>query len=304
MPEKDARPATRSTWSVGIVGLGTMGSGIAEVVAAAGLPVVGVEVSRERAEAGRQRIVRGLEAGIARGRTTPADRDRILAGIVTTDRLSDLHPADLVIEAVNEDLALKRAVFRELDAILSRDALMATNTSGLTVHAIAGELLQARRIVGLHFFNPAPRMPLVEVVQPAGVDPETIAEAEAFCRAIGKEPVVVKDRPGFLINRLLIPYLNQAAEAYDHGLASREDLDTAVELGLGYPMGPLKLLDRIGLDVHLAATGAIYNQTFRPEFRPPAILRELVERGRTGKKAGGGFYAYDSESGPEKQGHA
>jgi 3-hydroxybutyryl-CoA dehydrogenase len=293
VPESETHNTSRTTWLVGVVGLGTMGSGIAQVAAAAGFSVVGVETSRERAGAGHRRIAAFLERGMARGQGTPEERDRILSAITTTDRLTDLRRADIVIEAIYEDLAAKQALFRELDAVLPREALLATNTSGLTVHAIAGPLLRVRRIVGLHFFNPAPLMPLVEVVRPAGADPETVAEAVAFCRALGKEPVVVKDRPGFLVNRLLIPYLNQAADAYDHGLASREDLDTAVELGLGYPMGPLKLLDRIGLDVHLAATEAIYAQTYRPEFRPPAILRELVARGSTGKKNGSGFYAYD-----------
>ncbi len=282
----------QSTWKVGVVGLGAMGSGITQVVASHGYAVTAVDTSDERCQQGIDRIERFMQRGIELGKTRPEDRDRVLNGIRVSTSLGDLALNDVIIEAVYENLGVKQEVFRGLLPYVSANTILATNTSGLSVHAIAQGLPLTMPLIGLHFFNPPQLMRLVEVVSPLEVSSDVIGQVKAFCNAIGKEPVVVKDRPGFLVNRLLIPYLNQAIDAFDHQLASREDLDNAVELGLGYPMGPLKLLDQIGLDVHLHATTALYQQTYLPEFRPPIILEELVDAGRLGHKTGRGFYSY------------
>jgi len=218
-----------------------------------------------------------------------------LSQIQTTTDYGDLSQCGLIIEAVTENISMKHEVFSRLNTVASQDALLATNTSGISVHEIGKVLAQPERLLGLHFFNPVPLMKLVEVVCPRGLPDGALARVKQFCLDIGKEPVVVKDRPGFLVNRLLIPYLNQVANAFDDGLATREDIDVAIELGLRYPMGPLKLMDQIGLDVHLAATTTIYEQTFWPEFRPPAILKEYVDQGWLGRKSGKGFYEFREE---------
>lgn len=271
-----------------------MGSGIAQVAASRGFRVTAVETTQARCEEGIERIRRFMKRGVELGKTAPEDVESVIRAIQTSTALEDLSSVDLVIEAVFEDLNVKRAVFNELVRYVSSSTLLATNTSALAIHRVAQGIGFQTPLIGLHFFNPPQLMRLVEVVKPFNAPEHLIDQAKEFCQAIGKTPVVVKDRPGFLVNRLLMPYLNQAMDAFDHGLATREDLDVAVELGLGYPMGPLKLMDQIGLDVHLHATTALFEQTHAPEYRPPAILQELVDAGRLGKKTGEGFYGYDA----------
>lgn len=281
---------------IGLLGLGSMGSGIAQVLAAAGFSVAVKEIDGRGFESGIGRIRSFMSKGIELGKNTAADMERVLSLLSPVESYEGLKDCQLVIEAVSEDLGIKREVFSRLDEVVGEDTLLATNTSGIAVHEIAAVMGRPQRLFGLHFFNPAQLMKLVEVVCPIGSSPDGAQWLREFCIQLGKEPVMVKDRPGFLVNRLLIPYLNMAIEAVDAGLACKEDIDIAVELGLGYRSGPLKLLDQIGLDVHLGATTSIYQQSLLPEFRPPALLRELVNHNRLGRKSGAGFHSYVEES--------
>lgn len=291
----------KPNWNIGVIGLGSMGSGIAQVAASHGFPVTAVETTTARCEEGIERIRRFMNRGVELGKTAPDEVEKVIRSIRTSTALADLRDSDLVIEAVFEDLNVKRAVFKELVLHVRASTILATNTSALAIHKVAQGIGLQTPLIGLHFFNPPPLMRLVEVVKPFNAPDQLIDQAKEFCQAIGKTPIVVKNRPGFLVNRLLMPYLNQAMDAFDHGLATREDLDVAVELGLGYPMGPLKLMDQIGLDVHLHATTALFEQTHAPEFRPPAILQELVDAGRVGKKTGEGFYLYVANEAPRHE---
>lgn len=275
--------------NVAILGFGTMGSGIAQVCAAAGYPVVVLEADQARLDVGWAALTSFLEGGVRRGKVSSAERDAIVGRISGTTEMKDLETSWLVIEAVSEDLELKKSLLRRLEAVVSENALIATNTSALSVTAIGAALSQRGRFGGLHFFNPAPIMSLVEVVYAHPTDANTVGRLVEFAESIRKDPVIVADRPGFLLNRLLMPYLNDVIQAYDDGLASAEDLDLAIELGLGYPMGPLKLLDLIGLDTHLHATESAYGASFTATFAPPPLLRSMVEAGYLGHKSGRGF---------------
>lgn len=281
--------------TVGIVGCGTMGAGIALVAAGAGYRVVVREQDEVRAAAGRGRLEGFTAESVRRGKLTVQAREEVLGRVAVTTRWEELAPCAVAVEAVYEDLAVKRAVLARLGEVLVPGALVATNTSCLSVTAIAAGYPRPGRVVGLHFFNPAPLVPLVEVAGGMDTDPAAVDEACAFAQSLGKEPVRTRDTPGFLVNRLLIPYLNQVIQAYDDGLASREDLDAAVELGLGYPVGALKLADRIGLDVHLQASEALYAELREKAYAPPPLLRRLVSAGRLGRKSGRGFYTYGQE---------
>lgn len=278
---------------VGLLGFGTMGAGIAQVCAQAGCEVVVLEASDARLDAGRRRLERFLAGGVERGKLTREDAENALARVRGTTSVKALADAEIVIEAIAEELPLKVALLAQVAAVIASDALIATNTSALAVTELAASVPEPGRFAGLHFFNPAPIMRLVEVVAAEQSTPETIAALEAFAQRVGKEPVVTKDRPGFLVNRLLMPYLNQAIQAHDDGIATGEDIDLAVQLGLGYPLGPLRLLDLIGLDVHAHATQAAYEQLLDDHFAPPPELARLVAAGRTGRKVGRGFYDYE-----------
>jgi 3-hydroxybutyryl-CoA dehydrogenase len=276
---------------VAVLGFGTMGAGIAQVVAQSGREVTVLETDDQRIAVGRQRVTDFLDDGLRRGKTTSGQRDSVLARINETTDVEDLSGCDLVIEAVVEDYNLKAELWSAVGAAVGPDTVLTTNTSALSVTDLGGTVPDPARFAGLHFFNPAPLMELVEVVRALQTAPEVVVSLMEFCTSIGKSPVEVKDRPGFLINRLLMPYLNDVIGEYDSGLATAEDLDVALELGLGYRMGPMRLLDVIGLDTHHHATLSAYEQTLDPQYAPPPLLSRMVAAGYLGDKSGRGFRA-------------
>ncbi len=269
-----------------------MGSGIAEVAAKAGYEVV----LRSRKQATADATIAGLEKSLAKqvekGRLSEEDRDSILARVSGTERISDLADCDLVIESVVEDLATKRALFLELDHAVKAGAILATNTSTLPVVEMAVETGRPDRVCGIHFFNPAPMMSLVEVVVPLTASEETVAEAKEFAEKCGKNPVEVQDRAGFIVNALLFPYLNNAVRMLENGTASREDIDTAMKGGCNFPMGPLALLDLVGLDTSVAILDALYDEFRDPNYSTVPLMRRMVSAGQLGRKSGKGFYDY------------
>jgi 3-hydroxybutyryl-CoA dehydrogenase len=275
--------------SVAVLGYGTMGSGIVQVAAAAGCQVVVYEPAEAGLRAGTERITRFLDAGIARGKLTEDAKSALLSRITTTTELAALSGADLVIEAAPEELKIKRDVLTAAAGVVGRDVIIATNTSALSVTEIAAMLPGPERVAGLHLFNPAPVMPLVEVVRALQSSADTVRRLMDWATAAGKSPITVDDRPGFVVNSLFMPYINDVVQAYDDGLATAADIDTALHLGLGYPMGPLELLDLVGLDTHVHATGAAYESTLDRRFAPPPLLTRLVQAGWTGNKSGRGI---------------
>jgi len=277
---------------VGVVGVGAMGSGIAQVCAAAGLEVAAVELSPEALEAGLARVHRNLDGAVKRGKMDEAAKEAALRRIQGATELSALADCDLIIEVVVEDLAVKLDLFQKLGRVAREGAIIASNTSCLSVTAMAARARRPERALGLHFFNPPYAMRLVEVISAVQTAPEIAQFGQAFCRRIGKTPIPVKDRPGFLVNRLLVPFLNQAAQAYDEGLAPREALDKAVHLGLGHPMGPLTLLDLVGIDVHTHVADAMAAELGEARFMAPPLLRRMTSAGWLGRKTGRGFYEY------------
>ena len=281
---------------VGVVGLGTMGAGITQVCLEAGLAVTGCELDAEGCERGRAAIARGLERRVERGRLTAAEREETLARLTTSTVLGDLAGSDVVVEAVVEELGAKVAVFRALDDVLAAEAIVATNTSALPVTAIAAASARPERVVGLHFFNPAPVLPLVEVVETELAAAQTVERAVAFVERLGKEPVRCRDTPGFLVNRLLIPLLNDAVRGLDETGVPAEDVDRALRLGAGWPIGPLALIDLIGVDVHVHASEALWDALRDPRVAPPPRLVRMRDAGRLGRKTGEGFHRYDGAS--------
>jgi 3-hydroxybutyryl-CoA dehydrogenase len=277
---------------VGIVGSGIMGSGIVEVAAKAGYEVV----LRSRQQPTADATVAGMEKSLGRqvdkGRLSEEDRDAALARVTATSDLHALSGCDLVIESVVEDLAIKKELFRELQHVCGDDAILATNTSTLPVIEMAIETHRPDKVCGIHFFNPAPMMKLVEVVRPLSASDETIEAARAFAEACGKDPVEVKDRAGFIVNALLFPYLNNAVRMLENGTASRDDIDTAMKGGCNFPMGPLELLDLVGLDTSLAILDALYDEFRDPNYAAMPLLRRMVTAGQFGRKSGAGFYDY------------
>ena len=277
---------------VGIVGSGIMGSGIAEVAAAAGVTVV----VRSRSEATADGMIVGLEKLLAkqveRGKKTQDEADAIRALVTATTRLEDLADCDLVIESVVEDLAVKRELFSEIDRIVRHDAILATNTSTLPVVEMAMHTSRPDRVCGVHFFNPATVMSLVEIVRPITASDETITAVTQFVKACGKEAVEVKDQAGFVVNALLFPYLNNAIRLLEQGVASREGIDTAMKGGCGFPMGPFALLDLVGLDTSLAILEALHGEFADANYAPVPLLKRMVAAGKLGRKSGHGFYEY------------
>ncbi|GAA2163386.1 3-hydroxyacyl-CoA dehydrogenase family protein [Actinomadura napierensis] len=275
---------------VGVVGLGTMGAGIAEVLARGGLAVVGIEVNQDALERGRGHLEKSTGRAVKRGRLTEDAQREILGRVALSTDFADLGDCDLVIEAVPERLDLKRKVFATLDGVCRADAVLATNTSSLSVTDIAVTTNRPTKIVGVHFFNPAPVMKLVEVIRTVLTEPEAVDRVAALVKDLGKTPVTIGDRAGFVANRLLFGYLNQAAGMLESGHATRDDIDTAMTAGAGLPMGPFTLMDLIGLDTCLEVLEAIHAETRDRRHAPSPLLRELVTAGLLGRKTGRGFY--------------
>ena len=279
---------------MGVVGLGTMGAGIAQVCVQAGVETVGREVSEELAERARDRIAHYLGRGVEKGRLTPEVRDAALARLRTTTELADLAGCDLVVEAVVEELEAKRQLFRELEGVVAPEAVLATNTSALSVTEIASATERPERVVGLHFFNPAPVLPLVEVVRTEAATEDAVETAYAFAEQIGKRPIRCADTPGFVVNRILIPLLNDCVRVLDEAGVTPEDLDTAMTAGLNWPIGPCALIDLIGIDVHVHASEALHSALGEARMEPPPRLVEMRDAGRLGRKSGRGFFVYDT----------
>jgi len=277
---------------IGVIGCGTMGSGITQVCAQKGMTVLVLEPDMSLVTKGIQRISDFLAQGVKKGKLTEDDKKATLDRIKGTTRMADLKDCDLIVEAAFEDMELKKKIFSQLDTIARPDAILATNTSCLSITEIASATHRRENVLGLHFFNPVPLMKLVEVIRGLETGDNAFSAGMALVKFLGKEPVVCRDSPGFIVNRLLCPYLNQVIQAYEDGLATKEDLDAACELGLGYPMGPLKLLDLIGLDVNLFISEAMYNALHDKNFSPSPLLRKMVLSGRLGRKTGKGFYLY------------
>jgi 3-hydroxybutyryl-CoA dehydrogenase len=278
---------------VGVVGLGTMGAGIAQVCAQAGFEVVGREVTAELAGRAVERIGEHLGRAVAKGKLSVAERDTALARLRTTTELAELAGCDLVIEAIVEELEPKQSLFRELDGIVRPEAILATNTSALSVTAIAGATTRPERVVGLHFFNPAPVLPLVEVVRTRLVADEAFEAAFSFAAALGKEPIRCNDTPGFVVNRVLIPVLNDCIRVLDEAGVTPEELDRAMRFGTSWPIGPCALVDLIGVDVHVRAAEALWEALREPRMAPPPRLVRMLEAGHLGRKTGRGFYTYE-----------
>ena len=279
---------------VGVLGAGLMGSGIAEVCAKSGYETVVREVSDELARKGVSRIESSLAKAVERGKLAAGDRDATRGRLTATTLFQDLAGCDLVIEAVVENLDAKKEIFRQLDAICGKSAIFCSNTSSLTITELSASTGRPDRFAGLHFFNPVPVMKLVEVVRTISTSDETIETLLDFARSLGKEPVLAKDNSGFIVNRLLVPYLLDAVRALEEGVGSAEDIDKGMELGCGHPMGPLKLLDFVGLDTTYAIAEIMFAEYREKRFAPPPLLKRMVLAGRYGKKSGRGFYEYGS----------
>jgi 3-hydroxybutyryl-CoA dehydrogenase len=282
----------RDVRKVGVVGLGTMGAGIAQVAAEAGFEVVGREITDELGTRARERIVHFVGRKVEKGQLAPDERDATVARLATTTRLEDLADCDVVVEAIVEELEAKRELFTELERICRPDAVLATNTSALSVTEIAAAIERPERVVGMHFFNPAPLLPLVEVVRAELTADEVFDTAVSLAERLGKTPVRCHDTPGFVVNRVLIPLLNDCIRILDESRVTPEDLDTAMKGGAGWPMGPCELVDLVGLDVHVHAAEALYAKLREPRMAPPPRLVAMANAGLLGRKSGRGFYSY------------
>jgi 3-hydroxybutyryl-CoA dehydrogenase len=277
---------------VGVVGLGTMGAGIAQVCLQAGLEVVGREVSPELGEKARQRIDHYLSRGVEKGRLSREEKDAAVGRLTLVTELADLDSCQLVIEAAFEDLGVKRELFGELEKIVEPAAMLATNTSALSVTEIADATSSRERVVGMHFFNPAPVLPLVEVIRTAHTSDEVFDTAYAFVERIGKEPVACNDTPGFIVNRILIPLLNDCVRVLDESRVAPDDVDRAMRFGANWPIGPCALIDLIGIDVHVHASEALHAALGEERMAPPERLLQMQQAGQLGRKSGRGFYEY------------
>lgn len=271
-----------------------MGSGIAQVAATAGFPTIVREISRELCDKSQKAIEKTLAKGIERGKVTEQDRDKTLSHLTFATDFRDFAGADIFIEAVVEDLDVKNSLWHELNAIAKPDAIFASNTSSLTIVAMAAASGRPDKMLGLHFFNPVPLMKLVEVVRTITTSDETEQTAIEFVRVLGKEPIRAKDSSGFIVNRLLIPYMLDAIRALESGVGTVEDIDKGMQLGAGYPMGPFVLLDFVGLDTAYKIAEIMFSEYREPRFAPPPLLKRMVLAGMFGKKSGKGFYDYSS----------
>jgi 3-hydroxybutyryl-CoA dehydrogenase len=277
---------------VGIVGAGFMGSGIAESAARAGVDVTLHEPDQEPLDRSRAAIERSVARAVKGGKLTDADAAQLVDRVAWTTSFDDLGGCDLVVEAVIEDPRVKGKVFQRLDELTPEETILASNTSSIPIAQIASWTSEPRRVLGLHFFSPVPVMKLVEIVVGLDTDPRVTDRAAGFAEQIGKHPIRTKDRSGFIVNMLLVPYLMAAVRMYEDGFASREDIDDGMKLGAGHPMGPLTLCDFIGLDVLYAVCDSLYEEFKRPEYAPPPLLKRMVVSGHHGRKTGRGFYEY------------
>jgi 3-hydroxybutyryl-CoA dehydrogenase len=282
-----------SPQTIGVIGAGTMGNGIAQVCALAGFSVVMLDVDETRVARGREAIASGLERLVKKEKLSAADRDAALGRLRGATDYGELRACDFIIEAATEDEALKLKILRQADGIAKKDAFLATNTSSISITKLAAATKRPARFVGLHFFNPVSLMALVEVVRGRQTDDATVEAATALAKRLGKTPVVVKDSPGFIVNRLLCPMLNEAVLAYAEGIATAQDIDEAMKLGCNHPIGPLALADLIGLDVLLAVMEVFHREFKDPKYRPAPLLKEMVVAGKLGRKAGRGFHTYN-----------
>ncbi|MFL5578797.1 MAG: 3-hydroxyacyl-CoA dehydrogenase family protein [Gemmatimonadaceae bacterium] len=280
---------------VGVLGGGQMGAGIAQAAAQAGFATVVREVTEAIGQRSRAGIDRTLARGIQKGKVTAEEREAALGRLSFTTRAEDLAGCDLVIEAVVEDLEVKNALWKQLDALCPAHTIFASNTSSLTIAAMAAATARPDRVVGLHFFNPVAAMPLVEVVRTVTTSEETFERAFDFARRLGKEPIRCKDNSGFVVNLLLVPYLIDAIRALERGVASVEDIDKGMRLGAGHPMGPFTLLDFVGLDTIYKAANIMFDEYREPRYAPPPLLKRMVLAGMCGRKAGRGFYDYSTD---------
>ena len=281
--------------NVGVIGCGLMGSGIVQVAAQSGFQVLFVEANDELVKRGLDRLRQTLESLVAKGKLEGRAKDETLGRIADTTRLEDLKASDLVVEAMTENQALKNETFAKLDRICAPHALLATNTSSCNVTAMAAATKRPGKVVGLHFFNPVPLMKLVEVVRTLLTEDAAAREATEWVRAVGKVPVQTKDATAFIVNRLLVPYLLDAIRVYEGGLASLEDIDQAMKLGCGYPMGPFTLLDLVGLDTAMYVAEVMFEEFREARYAPPPLLKRMVMAGHLGRKTGKGFYTYERQ---------
>jgi 3-hydroxybutyryl-CoA dehydrogenase len=282
----------RQIEKVGVVGLGTMGAGVAQLAIAAGFQTVGREISMELAEKARDRIEHFITRKVAKGQLEQPQRDAAVERLSLTTDVSDLADCDLVVEAIVEELEPKRELFAELDRITAEDAVLATNTSALSVTEIAAATTRAERVLGMHFFNPAPLLPLVEVIRTELTADDAYETAFAFAEKLGKTPIRCNDTPGFVVNRILIPLLNDCVRVLDEARVKPEDLDTGMKNGAGWPMGPCELIDLVGIDIHVHASEALYEALREPRMAAPPRLVRMAQAGLLGRKTKRGFYTY------------
>lgn len=278
---------------VGVIGCGLMGSGIAEQSARSGLDVVVREINEEVLAAGQKRVLGSMQKGLQRGKLTQEEHDAAIGRLTFTTNVADLADCDMVIEAATENMAIKKKIFAELDGVVGQNTILASNTSSLSIAEIASATQRPDKVLGIHFFNPVPVMPLIEYVRGFLTSDETMTAARDFGAALGKKTVESQDRPGFIVNRLLIPYLLDAINVLEQGVASKEDIDLGVQLGLNHPMGPLTLSDFVGLDTLLFIADAMYDEFKDDRYAAPPLLRRMVIAGYWGRKSGKGFYTYD-----------
>jgi 3-hydroxybutyryl-CoA dehydrogenase len=281
-----------SIQSVGVLGCGLMGAGIAQVCAQSGYRTVVREVDQAVLDKGLGRVRRFLEEGVQKGKVTPEMRDSTLANLSGTTAVDALAGCDLVIEAIVENLEAKRQAYAAVEGVLGDDTLIVSNTSSLCITELAASTTRPDRFGGLHFFNPVPLMKLVEVIRGLSTTEPTYLALFAFAQSLGKEPITAPDRPGFIVNRLLVPYLLDAIRAYENGLGTLDDIDKGMKLGCGYPMGPFTLLDFVGLDTTYYIANIMFEEFREPAYAPPPLLKRMVLAGRVGKKVGKGFYDY------------
>lgn len=278
--------------TVGVVGAGTMGNGIAQTLAVAGFDTIMLDINQAAVDKGLATISGSLDRLVKKEKLTAADKDAALARIKTTTQMADMNPADLVIEAATENEALKVKIFKDIEANVRPDALIATNTSSISITRLAATAARPDQFIGMHFFNPVPMMALVELIRGLQTSDDTHAKVEAMGKAMGKTPITVKNAPGFVVNRILVPMINEAIFVLGEGLATAEDIDAGMKLGCGQPMGPLALADMIGLDTLLSVMQVFYEGFNDSKYRPAPLLKEMVAAGYYGRKSGRGFYTY------------